>query len=330
MIHTAEFFLYVDISHIRNIEKKKGKMLNLILAEIESQFSGVTICSVPHKFRKGSFKINMIVDFIKLLEREDPDITEQDYAEIEWKLNQIAYRMGMPHIDFFTLNRLDYRFDVRIDDEKVRLYLFQLYQKLFDKYRFQKKNTYSSQTNEHYKTSLYFNNKSNQTLMYDKEKERQRRPFEEHEYEKNVLRFEVHTTRKAIYNNWKRKGIDRTLKNYVTEEMFKYYMNTFVVNIFGKGDFYKCFKSRKLINQSNEKDAMKKKLIAFLNHISKKGLEGSISKSNEKKGKKVYSNSTYKNYKHKLELLGIHPIPIPKNKKGIPSKIENPLKALYS
>lgn len=329
MIHTAEFSLFADISHIRTIEKKAGKMINLIFAEIENQFSGVAICSVPYKYRTG-FKINLIVDFIKLLGREDSDITEQDYAEIEWNLNQIANKFGLPHIDFFTLNRLDYRFDVRIDDDNLRLYLFELYQKLFDKYRFQKKNKHSSKTDENYKTSLYFNNNSIQTVMYDKEVERKRRPNEEHDYEKNVLRFEVHTTRKALYNNWKRKGIDRTLKNYVTEEMFRYYMNSYVVDIFGKGDFYKCFKSRKIINQSNEKDAMKKKLTEFLNHTSKKGLEGSISKSSEKKGKKDYSNSTYKNYKQKLELLGIHPVPIPKNKKGVPSVIENPLKLLYS
>ncbi|MFD2618379.1 phage/plasmid replication domain-containing protein [Terrilactibacillus laevilacticus] len=267
MIHTAEFFIHVNIAFIRNLENLyRGKNINLIFAEIENLYPGIRIWSAPVKFRHAIFKINLFVDFIKLLGRKDSIIDEDDYEEIEAKLNEVCQKIEIRHIDLLTLSRLDYRFDAVINNDAVRSFLVKRYKKLFDHYRFKEKN-------DLYDTTIYFNSKSLRTVCYDKEEERKKRPYEQNDYEKNVLRFEVSLSTKTFYNNWKRKNLNRTLKNYLTKEQYWYYMERNVVDLFGIGDFYKCYQAKKIIEGSDEPDNMKKKLEIFLNNISKKGLE---------------------------------------------------------
>ena len=189
--------------------------------------------------------------------------------------------------------------------------LLYLYNKTLEKYFFQKKY-------DKYKSSIYFNSKSIQAIVYDKTKERESKGKEIEDFEEDVIRLEVRLQNKHLnYKKRSKDKLEKTLENYFKQEFFDDYMSKKLEKFLFKGDYYKPYHYKKRINNSKLKDKDKKALIQFLVDVSRNGLQ------------KTKENSTryfFEKRLKQLEELNINPIPIPKNWKVElkDGRIENP------
>ena len=119
--------------------------------------------------------IYLFLDTIKLLGKDN--ITESDYNLIQQEIDNISKGLCLDKTnEGFVLLRIDYRYDVKVEDSIVREFLFKLYEKSMERYKFlkrcngKKKTAYAK--GEKYKTTCYFNSQSLVVTIYDKETER--------------------------------------------------------------------------------------------------------------------------------------------------------------
>lgn len=124
---------------------------------------------------------------------------------------------------------------MKVEDSRVREFLFKLYEKSMEHYRFlnrcngKKKTAYAK--GEKYKTTCYFNSQSLVVTIYDKETERNAKGEKIDVFEENVLRFEVRLLNNHLKNNKRNKNIPKTLEAYMKQDLYIDYMNNYITKI---------------------------------------------------------------------------------------------------
>lgn len=303
MIHTLNY--YFDLAEL-NEEHSEDIITYLEKNNNKKYYEdyGITISrEAKNKYRK---LIYIRVDLTILLNTFD--IKNHHYQETIDKLDLFLENELAISYSKFTLIRIDYRFDVKLDKE-IRKFFLKLYRrKVIKKYGFKKKN----KKKEH-KTTMYMNNKSVSMIVYDKEEERKDKNRKIKKEEKDVLRFEV-----AVKNNHlnyqKRNGLVKDLLNYFNQSMKEIYFDKNFNKILYSGDYYKIYEARKILKKKVHKEKLRKNIDNFLVEIS----NSSISTVKEN-----YSKYYFNKYIKKLEELNINPMLIPKNAE-LPSMIKHP------
>ena len=305
MIHTIQFYINIEKNEINFLENKYGNDILGVQNKLNNIYASLGIAINLIVKNQYGCRILFTVDCIKLLNKSD--ISEYDIDNINSKLNDFKKDIIGNEFNEEVLIRIDYRYDIELDkiDRETLLYL---YCKTFDKYKFQKKY-------DKFKTTIYFNSKSIQAKIYDKECERNNKNEAIKKYEKNILRFEVAIRNQHLNYKKRNKSIDKNLKNYLNKETYRFYMEKNLEIFLNNGDYYTIYNARKLILNSSIKNRDKEYIIDLLKYISKYG----ISKARDKCGK-----YKFKKYLKILNELKINPILIPKNLKGAPSFIKNP------
>ena len=304
MVHSAEFFVILN-------EYEDEEVIKLV--EDKEVYRKESMTIVVRKTKIGNRKItrlHLFVDFILLLQKSD--INLDDIAEIMNRLDIEV--MSLLNREYkLILSRLDYRYDIRIENEDERKLIIKLLKKGIKKSSYMKKIT-------KYKTTVRYFSKSRCDNIYDKEIERLAKGKEVKKYEKGIFRFEAQIKNEHLKYRNKKQGIDRSFEKYFTYEMYKYYMDTMIIKVVGKGDFYCLREAEKIIEIADIKDKYKKELREFLIYTS---IKRCLSKTKDK-----YGRYKYKKYINILEGLGINPIIIPE--KWRVKKIENPLRELIN
>ena len=329
MIHTIQLYTYISLKEIREAEGSHTLDITDVLKKIERQYQGVRLTIKKIGLGK-EYIIYLFIDAIKLLNKAN--ITECDYKLIQEEIDDIRKSLYIhKHNDGFILLRIDYRYDVQIANKKVREFLFKLYRKSMERYRFLKrcdgKKKTAYEKGEKYTTTCYFNSKSLVAVAYDKVAERKAKEEKIEEFEEHVLRFEVRLLNNHLKNNKRNKGMAKNLETYMKEEIYIGYMNNYICKILQAGDYYTIREARKKIDAATYKERDKIALEVFLLRVSRWGVESVIAYRKDKIVPKGYSRYKMDKYLTMCEELGINPVSIPVNG-GMPRYISNPLKGL--
>lgn len=313
MVHTAEFYIKLNIEDIDFLSVKYGQAITLVSEEINKKYDIYGITATITKMKFSGWYMFVIIDFIKLV--NSTYISDCDRTLIEEKINSFVSDIFERKSKELILIRIDYRFDAVIESELERGILFHIYRKTLDKYKFKKK--YAK-----YDSSIYFNSKSLQCIIYDKTKQRLDCNEELKSYESNIIRFEVRVKNRHLNYRKAKYDTEKRLLNYLYDDEYKKYMYEQLKVFLYEGDYYKLYRAEKLINSSLLKNIDKCFIREFLTDVSKLGMTG-IQNLSDNKGKFKYSVYKFRKAIDILEQLKINPILIPKNMKG-PSFIKNP------
>ncbi len=176
VIHTIKLYTNLSFEEKNNIESRFNKSINEVMKDINNKKQGVKLSGVN---TARHYKVNVFVDVTKLLNRGN--VYEEDYYEVKERIDEaieslVGYSLEM------TLTRIDYRIDRYINSKAKRLILIHLYKKMVNKYGFKVK-----KDKQKYKTSVRYDSKSMQIIIYDKEQERKDKNKHCENYEKNRL-----------------------------------------------------------------------------------------------------------------------------------------------
>lgn len=327
MIHTIQMHCFLNLDTIRQIEDTYTKSIDEVLQEIGNNNN--VVINIKRDVIHNMYVLYLFVDAIKALKKAD--IIEEDVSKMKKLIENIEMQLLLEGESGFVLNRIDYRRDVIIQDEKCRLFMFHLYNKLAKKYAHLKKCNRKKKENEDvteevYATTLYFNSKSVQIIVYDKETERNQNGEQVEEYEKNILRFEVRLCNAHLKYNQYKKDMRRCIDTYFKQDVSNQYINIYLRRVFGWGDYYNIREVRKILKKATITIKDKEEIEAFLIEVSKRGMEDVIGYRPEKKlsSKKVYSRYQINKYLKILKELNINHILIPVNAQ-MPAYIKNPL-----
>ena len=321
MIHAAKFYYILNKKEtFYLLNKYKENSLNIVLEKISNQFKGITAWISDNidnmlKYSPNSIDkifVNVSVDFILLLEKAD--ILESDFSKVSDILSKFSFELlGEYDYNLLTLTKLEYRYDALISDEDKKI-IFELCKKTF------KKNGHYNKTTE-FSTTAYFQAKPISATLYDKEKERVDKHQQVKPYEKGRLRYEVRLcSRHFSYMKYSKKWkMDRDLRNYFKEDMFKRYMEKYFNKFLFLENYHTYESAVNIIKYSGYRDATRKSLISFLDYVNKYGIENA---------KKRYKPNTYKNHIDKLKTLNIAPLLVSKVEIAPRDYIENPLSFL--
>lgn len=302
MIHTIQLYTKLSFEEKDNIENRFKKTIEEVMKDINIKIEGISFTGVN---RKLYYQIYIVTDIPKILNRGD--IYENDYCEVKKAIDkQLEYFIGY-NIDL-TLIRVDYRFDKYINSEAERLILIHIYKKMINKYGFKVK-----KNQKRYKTSVRYDSKSMQLIIYDKQAERKETKNVCKDYEKSILRFEVRLLNKHLNYNKRKYNIEKDLKCYFNESLQKKYMISNIQKIVYKGDYYNIREVDKLLKKSNLKEGDKEFLREFLIDVSKYGITGAKQIIKDDK-KYKYTPYKFKKAINFLEELNINPMLIPKNR----------------
>lgn len=315
MVHTTELFIILNNKEGNQIEKKynvkKGEEKKDITQEVTDRY-GVKIDLRKVMTQWGvRWEVKVFVDFIKLLGKSE--ITLGDRDEIMDGINNIAVDMFGSEKSF-KLRRIDFRFDVVIENISQRKLYIKLFKKCQDNVAYMKKDK-----NKAYKTSTRYKNKGKAANIYDKEAERKDKGCDVMWYEKNVLRFEAQVMSNSIKYMQTKYDIEPTLDTYLKTEMHDKFMKELVLKPIGAGDYYSASAVKKKM-KGRIKDSNIKQLLELLNYIS--------SKRSMSKAKVEFGSYKFKKFMKILNEEGINPVVIPKSHSI--HKLENPLKELIN
>lgn len=325
MIHTFKLMFELHYQEVQDLQRRLGINYKQLNSHFEGMFDGVTMAITNSG--NGIWKLYMVVDAIKLLGK--PDISEADYEALEKELRYILWNVvgHASHYRNHILLRVDFRYDVTIEDSDTRNLLMALYKKQTESYKFQKQYLGKVEKGKFipYKTTVYHSSNSIETMVYLKMEEREAKKEKVEEYEKNVIRYEIHVKEDHLYYmERKRKEIKRPrkLNEYLKWDVFTEYYQKYMFSIYHSGDFHKIDEVRHKLKGSSLSTSNKLKLIEFLKQVS--------SHSIDTPHKKI-SKGTYKKRIQMLREMEINPILIPKNyflKNSLfkaPSYLRNPL-----
>lgn len=319
MIHTFKLFFELDYGEVQDLQRR----LNIKYTELNQYYDGVYpgVTMSIALGGDGNWRLYIIADAIMLLGK--PDIKEADYTIIEQEIKGILIDVvgHASHFKRHVLQRIDYRYDVIIENKDIRMLLMHLYKKTTKLYHYQKRHLGTIKDDKYmpYKTTIYHSSKSVETTAYLKEEERRDKRKRVEYYEKGVVRYEVRLKEDHLYYMDRKKvkhSRPRQLKEYLKENVYKEYLQKYMLPIYHSGDFYKIDEARVKLKQTSLTDLNKRKLIDILKKISSSSLD-------TPKGK--MSSSTQKKRINLLENVGINPILIPKNYPKAPKILNNPL-----
>ncbi len=308
MIHTFTMYADLEVKNVIFCERKFNADYILVSEKVKSKNNGIT-ATITNMY--GGWKLFLIIDAIKLL--NTPNIKEADYCKVEDFLNRFCMDNFGEMLDL-VLTRIEYRYDAILPPEQREFFL-RRYKKITDKYYFAEKKTFN--------TTVYHSNKSKSKIIYDKENERDAKGVNIEPYEQNILRYEVKLLNRHLYYNMKKHGIDRNLKNYWKQDIYREYFTREFKPILFSGDYYKLYDIIKILASNNFKKNEIADIKKLLLIISKKGIS---------EAKKHYSRYMFNKYISILEYLEINPMVIPKNDKIALDKnkcIKNPLSNIF-
>lgn len=307
MIHTFSMYANIGIENVKFCERIFNTDYILVSEEINTRYDGVS-ATISNMY--GGWKLFLTIDVIKLLDKAN--INNNDYYEIKDFIDKFCMDYLGELLDL-VLTRIEYRYDAILSPAEREFFL-RRYKKIIDKYYFAEKKTFN--------TAVYHSNKSKSKIIYDKESERNSKGVTIESYEKNVLRYEVKLLNQHLYYNMKKHGIERNLKNYWNQDIYREYFTKEFKPILYDGDYYKLYDIMKILDSAD----LRKKEIADIRELlllaSRKGIS---------EAKKYYSRYMFNRYLSILEELGVNPIVIPKND-TVPTKdgyIKNPLSDIF-
>ena len=292
MVHTAEFYAEiekVDTYIIQDIEKLYSKTITMISnLDIKTLPDGVYFHFLKF-FNKWRFYL--VIDFMKMLNKNH--IYESDYNDIEKNIEIILKDIFSLNANKIELNlkRIDFRKDITLSLEEREL-LLKLYKKTKNNYKFTKKKTIFDST-------IYFENQSLKVVIYDKEKEQLDRKITP--IKSDVMRLEVRLFPKHLAYK-KKYGFDRTLKNYLKNDVFREYLIKKGTPLIFFGNHYKIEVIIGILKMKGLKPEEQKEIKKLLNTISKYGYD-SITKS--------FSYYKIRKYLNILRENNINPLIIP-------------------
>lgn len=321
MIHTFKLRVSLEDNHLQYLQDIHGIGFNEVGRTFGTTFKGLTISVVKVPYR-NVLNAHFFVDVTEVLDKGD--ITVKDLPTIkDYLRDTVETVFGDRELyDNHILMRCDYRFDVIIEEEFIRLDYIKLFGKSMK--RVGKRNKKQGYQNiygffEDYKTGLIHANDSIETIIYDKEAERKKKNKVIASYEKDVLRFEVRLKDDHLNYQYRITGLLKTLDNYFTEVSFNYYVKEYLLKTYLTEDFHKFSQATEQIGRSNLSKICKKSLKKFLTIASRGDLtspQGSM------------APSTFKRRLTECKQLKIHPTTIPNTWKHAPNVLENPLAAL--
>ncbi len=287
MIHTIEYatIMIDDIELIKDNFKitKEEKQLVYYRKYRALDFKYYQVYNVLH------IKINLN----RLLDKDV--IVEGDYSKVLKEYKKQFYEFGFYWTNpTYQLNRVDYKSDIITENKDIYI---KLLKKASNNYRALKQ--YSK-----YKSSVYYNSKSMNINVYDKEQELIDTDSEllvDINKYKNMLRFEVQLKRNKLYYLEKTWGQTRELVNYFHQKDHDYWINYALKKIIYCGDYYNLYHSKKILQEHYSK-SMVGKLTELQKDISINGIS---------EAKKNYTSATFNNHIKKLESV-VNPILIPK------------------
>lgn len=201
-----------------------------------------------------------------------------------------------------TVSRVDYCYNYRIKDAKVRQILFSLLQKCPTKAIYTMRGV-------KYETSIYSRSKSKVVNVYDKTAEREAkyrstgsRMALPQSYEQDIVRMELQVKTEHL-KYMARCGVARAVTNWINADTETRYLEK-LYGMFPRGDFYTLEQAEALISSSKHSKTMKTHLIKFLRIIAKDDMDTA---------KTQFSYNTYQRYLNLLSDLGVNPITIPDN-----------------
>lgn len=201
-----------------------------------------------------------------------------------------------------AVSRIDYCYNIRIEDDRTREVLFRLLQKCPTKALYTTRGI-------NYATSIYSRSKSRVVNVYDKTAERTAKYLATgscsdlpQTYEQDMVRMELQI--KADHLKYMaRRGVRRSVGNWIHMGMEYHYLNK-LYGMFPKGDFYTLTQAERIIDSAAYRAKMKDRLKCFLHIIADKDMDSA---------KAQVSYNTYRRYLDMLSAIGVNPITIPED-----------------
>ena len=188
MVHTIQLYTNISFYEKDKIEKRFKKSIVKVMEDLSEDTEGITITG---RGKIVDYYINIHVDVTKILNKGD--INEDDYYIVQQEIDRV----------------IEYRVDICIESSSERYILFHIYKKMIRKFGFKER-----RDRDEYKTSVMYNSRSIQLMVYDKDEERLAKEEILKDYEKNMLRFEVKVLNNHLNYNKHKHNISKTLKNY--------------------------------------------------------------------------------------------------------------------
>ena len=274
---------------------------NLVQSHLGDFSSGITLWYHPLTTTDDGDVLSLLcsvkVDALKYFQIENT--TASHIQTLLCHLDKLLSYGGFTLADM-TVSRVDYCYNCRIEDEKVRQTLFDALQKCPTKAIYTVRGV-------NYATSIYSRSKSKVVNVYDKTAEREAkyrsngsRMALPQSYEQDIVRMELQVKTEHL-KYMARRGFARTVTNWINVDTEARYLEK-LYGMFPKGDFFTLEQAESLIVSSKYSKTIKNKLIKFIRIIAK---------SNMDVAKTKLSYNTYRRYLNLLGDLGINPITIP-------------------
>ena len=246
-----------------------------------------------------SYLYTIKVDALKFFRTENT--SSQQFRVIIRLLDQLL-GYGNFSVDDMTVSRVDYCYNIRIEDEDTRLILFDLLQKCPTRAIYTVRDV-------KYKTSIYSRSKSKTVNVYDKNTERSVKFFVSgnsknlaKNFERDIVRMELQI-KKGHLKYMAKQGVARSAKNWINAETERHYLQK-MYGMFPKGDFYALDAAEHIVSYSNLTKTTKRHLIDFLREIAQNDMDTA---------KRKICYNTYRRYLNILADLGVNPITIPRD-----------------
>ncbi len=260
---------------------------------------------VDKRYKNDYLNITIILNPIKLVNKDKLEVIKEEDLELVYKgFKEVKNRIfiGLPSLEYWNINRVDYAVNIFMEHVKEYIKLFQRADKpsIFNE-------LYSTEAHRRKQLdgSFYLYNKSTIINFYDKENELMKKNFNT-DGAKNLLRFEVQCNKLKTNNIKYKKGFETShVKNYLKMDLSEEYIKHYYNKTIGSGDYYKLSRAIEMINDSNYTEKMKKRLIEVLKGVN---LHRSIWKAREKS---VYSKNSFNKYLKMIRALNINPVTIP-------------------
>lgn len=317
MIHTCDLFIKLKKDNVLYFQVKHGVKFDSVILPYEN---GIKVDKI-YKNEVHGWSASLHIDAIKLLGKSN--IEETDLSHLKKLANIFVQKHfgSCANFDKHVLQRIDYRFDAVITNKIERQLVIDLFNKVESKRNRQTKKmhyTDSDGVRKRFNSTCYHSSKAVSAIIYDKEEERKSKGTTIESYEENVLRVEVSVRKTHLYNRERNHDIKRHLDSYFRKEMYRFYMQKYILGVFPTSDFYKLPQAEKVISASSLKSSEKRMLISMLDNIT----NGSVDTVKRKK-----APATFKKYMQLFNSLDVHPIVIQKHKK-VNNHIVNPLKSM--
>lgn len=255
--------------------------------------TGVAFWCKPVSYMPGMWVFTLKLDVHRITQKVNADA--QDLLQIKIMVEQFL-NQAMLLLDDFTMNRIDYDFNIRFPSIEAMKQIVRLLHKTPLRACYAKRCS-------NYKTSLYHGSGSRVIQVYPKDLERMSKDCPIEPYEHHILRQEVQVKREHIRQMKRTHDIPSTWDKWVSMERQAEYLAK-TKALIPVGDFYSLESARQMVDASTLKGRDKTGLKEILEVISESDMETAKSK---------LSLNTYKKYISKLELIGINPITIPED-----------------